>query len=82
MLGNRTKADGSLEYIDQIHDLGNVDYVDQNGGIVAGAPIKCVLVRSATDLQLLTNYETGTIAFLPAFEKVWQKNASGIFVEI
>lgn len=82
MLGNRTKTDGSLEYIDQIHDLGNIDYVDQNGGIVAGAPIKCVLVRNENDLQLLANYEAGTIAFLPAFEKVWQKNASGTFAEI
>lgn len=82
MLGNRTKADGSLEYIDQIHDLGNIDYVDQDGRIVAGAPVKCVLVRNADDLQSLENYEAGTIAFLPAFEKVWQKNASGTFVEI
>ena len=80
MLVYRWEEGGNRGYIDQIHDVGNTDYVDQNGNLVEGAPVKTVLVSSKSEAEALTGYEPGTIAYTAACKAMWQLSPSGEWV--
>ena len=76
------KADGSrLKYSDVVNARGNEDYV-QDGIIHKNESMQMVLVSDATDLNLLTDYEPGTIAHTAGFHTMWQKSPSGDWVEM
>ena len=66
---------------DVVHNIGNTDYL-KNGEVQTGAPALCVLVTSQSDLDILTDYEPGTIAYTAGFANMWQKAANGDWTSI
>ena len=55
----------------------DLDYVDSNGNIVVHAKRNFVMVRDENDLDLLSNYGVGTVAFTADSSSMWVKDASG-----
>lgn len=68
----RNYGDSELAYADVVQDEGNTDYV-KDGVIYKNAPVKNVMVSSEDDLDLLENYEPGTIAYTAGYLSIWQK---------
>lgn len=58
----------------------DLDYVDSDGNIVVHAKRNFIMVRSESDLQILTNYGVGSVAFTANGSSVWVKDASGDWV--
>lgn len=81
MLVFKTKPDGKREYVDQVESIGNNDYV-ADGNIYKNAMASAILVGSESDLDLLTNYEPGSIAYTAGFDSMWQLGVDGEWVEI
>lgn len=71
----------SPKYADVVNARGNEDYV-QDGVIRRNASVQLVLVSNASDLDLLTDYEPGTIAHTAGFHTMWQKSVSGNWVQM
>lgn len=53
------------------------DYVDSDGNIVVHAKRNFVMVRDENDLDLLSNYGIGTVAFTADSSSTWVKDADG-----
>lgn len=81
MLKIRNLKEGGSDYIDQVQQVGNLDYV-VNGKIITNSGGKSVLVETENDLVLLGAYEPGTIAYTAGFVKVWQKDSSGQWIQM
>lgn len=71
---------GSLAYSDVVNARGNTDYVS-NGKVCKNASMQMVLVSGTQDLDLLSGYEPGTIAYTAGLKNMWQKSPSGQWVE-
>ncbi|MBR5110412.1 MAG: hypothetical protein IK099_09460 [Clostridia bacterium] len=54
-----------------------MDYVNTDGTLTRDAPVFQVLVRSAEDLPLLSEYPAGTFAFCKDGSHAWMKSADG-----
>lgn len=67
-------------YVDVINARGNTDYV-QNGEVCKNASMQMVLVSGNQDLNLLSGYEPGTIAYTAGLQTMWQKSPTGTWVE-
>lgn len=76
-----TKPDGSREVIDEVINIGEIDYV-KDGVIHRSRPLKAVMVKQQSVLAKLDSYEPGTIAFTVGFSNVWQKDIDGTWVSI
>lgn len=61
---------------DVVQESGNTDYV-VNGEIYENSPIKIILISDESELELLTNYEPGAIAYTAGFASMWQKAPDG-----
>lgn len=72
---------GIPKYSDVVNARGNEDYV-QDGIIHRNESMQMVLVSGVNDLDLLTDYEPGTIAHTAGFHTMWQKSVSGNWVEM
>ena len=63
-----------------IPSSSNIDYV-KNGkiykDIYKNESSQSILISSEEDLNLLTSYSPGTIAFTAGFSSMWQKNVDG-----
>ena len=64
-----------------IPSSSNIDYV-KNGKIYKNiykneSSSQSILISSEEDLNLLTSYSPGTIAFTAGFSSMWQKNVDG-----
>ena len=63
-----------------IPSSSNIDYV-KNGkiykDIYKNKSSQSILISSEEDLNLLTSYSPGTIAFTAGFSSMWQKNVDG-----
>ena len=82
MIIAKQKENSTLPQVfDAVQDLGNIDYV-KNGVIYKNAPCVAVLIASSADLELLEDYEAGTVAFTAGFENMWQKDIDGTFVQM
>lgn len=68
-------------YSDVVNARGNNDYI-KNGKIFKNSAMQMVLVFGTQDLNLLSGYAPGTIAYTAGFETMWQKSASGQWVQI
>lgn len=55
----------------------DLDYVDSDGNIVVHAKRNFVLVRDENDLELLSNYGVGTVAFTADSSSIWVKDSNG-----
>ena len=75
------KDDGLFKYSDVVNARGNEDYV-LNGTIYKNESMQMVLVSGTSDLDLLTDYEPGTIAHTAGFHTMWQKSPAGDWVEM
>lgn len=53
------------------------DYVDSDGNIVVHAKRNFVMVRDENDLDLLTNYGVGSVAYTADSSNTWVKDADG-----
>lgn len=62
-------------------ELGNTDYI-LNGEIVENVPVICVMISAETDLELLSDYRPGTVAYTAGFANAWQKSAAGEWVSM
>ena len=80
MLLHKTDDD-ILKYSDVVNARGNEDYV-QDGIIHKNESMQMVLVSGVSDLDLLTDYEPGTIAHTAGFHTMWQKSVSGNWVQM
>lgn len=54
----------------------------KDGEIIRNAPSDGVLVGSSSDLELLTAFEPGTLAFTSGFEHMWMKNITTGWTQI
>lgn len=68
------------ENLSSVPTQGLHDYVDENGAIHVGAPSQAVLVRDETDLDLLTDYMPGTIAYTAGYVDMWMLTNAGSWV--
>ena len=55
----------------------DLDYVDSNGNIIVHAKRNFIMVRDENDLELLTNYGVGSVAFTADSSSTWVKDAEG-----
>lgn len=76
MINVRDLPDGNQAPVDLVHDVGNTDFM-MHGRIYENAPVKPVMISSEDDLNTLTNYGPGTIAYLAGFTGIWQKGLDG-----
>ncbi len=81
ILGRRKPGDAFDTLIDAVFDIGIIDYV-KDGSVVKDVPTKPVMVEEEGDLDNLTGYEAGTIAFTAGFANMWQLGADGDWVSI
>lgn len=58
----------------------DVDYVDSNGNIQTHSKAKEIVIRTENDLDLLTGYDVGTIAYVPGMTKQFMLSAYGNWV--
>lgn len=61
---------------------GVTAYVNEDGEIVRNASSDGVLVRSSSDLERLTMFEPGTLAYTSGFEHMWMKNITTGWTQI
>lgn len=71
----------AYSYQDVVNTRGNTDYV-KDGKIYKNNPSQSVLVRNSDDLELLEDYNVGTIAYTAGFNYIWIKRADGQWVEV
>ena len=69
------------EFIDVVSTVGASDYV-QNGEIKKNAVAQSIMVESESDLENLTGYAAGSIAYTAGFGSMWQLDADGEWVEV
>lgn len=84
MLQHRVTPGASTPaYSDVVNTTGNLDYI-KNGKLFKNQPTPSVMVTAETDLDsdLLSGYPAGTIAYTAGFANMWQKDASGEWVEL
>lgn len=83
LLHQKTKSGDVIayEYQDVVNTRGNLDYV-KDGEVFTNNPSQSVMVNTADDLDLLTNYNPGTIAYTAGFASMWQKSLDGTWVEV
>ena len=83
MLKSRTDGSGNRSYMDQVQNVGSVDYV-KDGQVISGASQESVLVSGQSDLAELSKagYEPGTIAYTAGFKAMWQLDVSGLWVSL
>lgn len=55
----------------------DLDYIDSDGNIIVHAKRNFVMVRDENDLELLSNYGVGTVAFTADSSNTWVKDADG-----
>ena len=55
----------------------DLDYIDSDGNIIVHAKRNFVMVRDENDLELLSNYGVGTVAFTADSSSTWVKDANG-----
>lgn len=63
-----------------IPSSNNIDYVKDGKiykNIYKNESSQSILISSEEDLNLLTSYSPGTIAFTAGFSSMWQKNVDG-----
>ena len=63
-----------------IPSSNNIDYVKDGKiykNIYKNDSSQSILISSEEDLNLLTSYSPGTIAFTAGFSSMWQKNVDG-----
>lgn len=63
-----------------IPSSSNIDYVKDGKiykNIYKNESSQSILISSEEDLNLLTSYSPGTIAFTAGFSSMWQKNVDG-----
>ena len=63
-----------------IPNSSNIDYVKDGKiykDIYKNRSSQSILISSEEDLNLLTSYSPGTIAFTAGFSSMWQKNVDG-----
>lgn len=63
-----------------IPSSNNIDYVKDSKiykNIYKNESSQSILISSEEDLNLLTSYSPGTIAFTAGFSSMWQKNVDG-----
>lgn len=63
-----------------IPSSSNIDYVKDGKiykDIYKNESSQSILISSEEDLNLLTSYSPGTIAFTAGFSSMWQKNVDG-----
>lgn len=58
------------------------DYIDADGNIVIHAKRNYVMVRDENDLDLLTNYSIGSVAFTADSSNTWVKDADGTWQSV
>lgn len=68
-------------YSDVVNARSNNDYI-KNGEIFKNSAMQMVLVSGTQDLNLLSEYAPGTIAYTAGFETMWQKSASDQWVQV
>lgn len=66
---------------DVVQDSGNTDYV-VDGEVYENAPIKIILISSESELELLSKYEPGSIAYTAGFTSMWQKAPDGTWQDM
>lgn len=84
MLQHRVTPGASAPaYSDVVNTTGNLDYI-KNGKLFKNQSTPSVMVTAETDLDsdLLANYPAGTVAYTAGFADMWQKDASGQWVEL
>ncbi len=69
----------SLDNPYRVQSEPECDYV-QNGVIYTGAKAESVMVTSQSDLEQLSGYAPGTIAYTAGFTDMWQLAADGTWV--
>ena len=63
-----------------IPSSSNIDYIKDGKiykDIYKNRSSQSILISSEEDLNLLTSYSPGTIAFTAGFSSMWQKNVDG-----
>lgn len=60
----------------------DVDYVDSNGNVQTHSNVKEVIIRTEDDLNSLTGYDVGTIAYVTGVTKLFILSAYGNWVEL
>lgn len=68
-------------YVDVIQDDGSVDFV-KDGKLFKNYPGKSVMVADSSDLDYLTSYTPGTIAYTAGYAHIWQKSTTNEWVSI
>lgn len=63
------------------YNKGTITYV-KDGEIYQNASCEAILIESSEDLELLTSYDPGSIAFTAGYEHMWQKGADGTWAQI
>ena len=79
MLQIKDKTTYGEQYADVVNYKGNLDFV-RNGDILRNADMQVVMVSSQSELSMLGDYETGTIAVTAGFINMWQKAPDGTWV--
>lgn len=68
-----------------IPSSNNIDYVKDGKiykDIYRNRSSQSILISSETDLNLLSSYSPGTIAFVAGFSSMWQKDVNGFWEKI
>ena len=84
MLQHRVTPGASVPaYSDVVNTTVNLDYI-KNGKLFKNQSTPSVMVTAETDLDsdLLSGYPAGTVAYTAGFANMWQKDASGEWVEL
>lgn len=59
-----------------------LDYIDSDGDTIMDSPIKTIMVTDVSDLESLTEYNAGTIAFTAGFGYMWQLDSDGDWIDL
>lgn len=61
--------------------IGDIDYV-QDTKLVTGAMPSSIMISDESDLDELTEYTPGSIAYTAGFGEMWQLGADGTWVAL
>lgn len=83
LLHRVTPGASSPAYSDVVNTTENLDYI-KDDALYRNQGTPTVMVTAETDLEsdLLANYPAGTVAYTAGFADMWQKDASGEWVEL
>lgn len=59
-----------------------IDYVDEDGDVFVDMPVKEILITSVDDLENLTEYPIGSIAYTPALTSIYILDSTKTWVEL